>query len=160
MKILGHKLHYSGSMKPDFTECADKLWKSFWANAGKRSVSRLAMSAKLALVQRSTLPVLAFRWSKWPFFKARCKEIDAIQSKMVRCCLALRPEDGETAECFCRRRNRLAASHIQGIGKWSGRWATDITKWFRHIARNHCNAWHGHLWNILTPSESDIRRAL
>ena len=81
--------------------------------------------------------------------KTHALHLDAVQRKMVRHILHLRPVQGEDIQQFHRRVSRAAAVERRRRGLWSVRWANAVAGWACHICRDTENrCWAANLLQV------------
>ena len=111
------------------------MWGAFWANASAAGTMKLPVQLRLKLLLRAVVPILDFKYSRWPPQRQIANELNAVQRKMVAILLRLTPTDGETREQFVRRRGRAARQLCLQCGIWSLRWFRRALAWDSHIRR-------------------------
>ena len=67
--------------------------------------------------------------------------------------MKLRPQLGEDATKFFRRRMREARDVQIRIGMWGVRWARQLVKWMAHVGRDRNQVWAKQLLGIRPASE-------
>ena len=160
MKVLGSRIQSDGGIDTCFDEALGKAWRAFFANCAGANVDRFALSYKMTLIQRSVVPVLRFKWSRWPFTISRARQLDAMQRRMYSIVMRLRPEAGQTAQSFVRWRGRKAADLQRRQGAWSKSWAHAVLSWASHLERDrNSTTWAAMVSSIRSPQELAERRA-
>ena len=145
MKMLGAHLSGDASISVDLRECKRSMWRSFHGNIGKDGFKgSLGARCKPSLedcllkiknIMRSTLPIIRYRWSRWPWTKARARQIDDFQALLVSRALSLPWAPGETAARYFAKRTEFSRNLCVEIGRWSDKWERDILLWERHMQR-------------------------
>ena len=135
MKVLGSWIQNDGGIDTCFTEAVGKAWKAFFANCAGAKAEKLPIALKLALVGRAALPILGFKWTRWPFTVSKAQELDAVQRRMYTIILRLRPAPDQTIASFVRFRGRKVADLQRTRGPWSKMWAHAIWSWDSHLKR-------------------------
>ena len=110
-------LQHDGGVNECFAHTLRQMWKAFWANCGCADARRFPLEQRLVLLTRAVVPVLRFRWTRWPFSISRAKHLDAAQRKMLKICVHVRPLPRETMEHFVGRRERLVGILQKDIGQ-------------------------------------------
>ena len=158
MEVLGHYIDNRGSIDDDYSKTQTKMWRAFWANAGSFYAKRIPLRYKLLLLQRTTLSVANQHFARWPFTLERAKKFDRLQRKMLLICAAVRADAGELPDDFWNRRKRVARELQSKCGKWSVRWATQVTNWHAHIDRDPNFSWPSQLRRVRPAEELRQRR--
>ena len=160
MKVLGSWIQHDGGIDTCFDEALGKAWRAFFANCAGANVERIPLSHKMTLIQRSVVPILRFKWSRWPFTIWRAQQMDAMQRRMYTIIMRLRRAVGQTVQSFVRSRGRKAADLQRSQGAWSKSWAHAILSWASHLERDRNSAtWAAILASIRSPQELAERRA-
>ena len=136
-ECLGHILQSDCGIRACFSNVKRSLWGAFWGNCGHNSAKGLPLAAKCCLMSHACNLALLHRCSRWPPQPTIAAELDRVQSKMVAVLLQVGRLPGESADVFCRRRNRRAGEACAKIGKWSLQWFERAKAWNAHIARGH-----------------------
>ena len=137
MKVLGHLISDDASVRCDWSQTKESLWRAFWKNCGSSSARCLTVDARICLLQRTVLAVVAFRFSRWPPQKQIAHELDQLQATMICYVLGVRPNISEDPAAFCRRRMRLAHAKAKETGRWSDLWCRRFLEWDAHLCRHH-----------------------
>ena len=153
MKCLGHILSGNGTVAVDWRHAAHKVWSGYFANAGP-GLAKSTTKAKTRFLQGSLLPILSFKWSRWPFTSTLAKSIDSLQHRLVSHLFPILPHAYEDVAAFALRRSRRACCISRACGEWSEKWANSLLSWQGHVQRgNDPNnwssdiiAWRGPLW--------------
>ena len=111
------------------------MWKSFWSNAGSQSARQLTTVQRLLLLQKSVVPQLEYRCSRWPPQRMIACELDGIQRKMVATVQRIPRYPGEEVGDFVKRRGRVAARACKNSGLWSHKWFRRSLDWNEHLER-------------------------
>ena len=158
MRVLGHTLQCNGSVEDCFANSLRCAWAAFWKNIGRPIFKQFSVSLKMKRLQFVVLPILAFRFTRWPFTLARGRRLDACQRKMVSIILNCKMIAGETPAQFVKRRQRLV-SELIGFRTWSKLWAKRVVSWQDHLNRNTSNAcWAAGLLVYRSPDDLAARR--
>ena len=124
-----------------------------------RHSAKMPLSARLAVLSRAVVPVLRFRWSRWPFTISRAQLLDGIQRRMLSIILGIRPQPDETPERFVRRRGSSISALQKKMGCWGKRWASAIVSWAEHLERpRNRETWAARVSAIRPLSELEERR--
>ena len=134
------------------------MWRAFWANAGASNAKGIPFRHKLSLIQRATLSIGDQHFARWAFTLDRAKRLDRMQRKMLLVCAGLGAYTAESPEEFWSRRRRTAGKLQSELGKWSVRWATQVTNWKAHIERDPNFSWPSQLHRVRTADELQQRR--
>ena len=116
---LGHLLSSDASAHACRDATIRAAWKSFWANLGCSARRSMSANLRFSLLERCVLPVLSFRWPRWPFVRSHAKRIDRVQKAMYRSILAFKPSPGEDVGAYWRRVHRTTNVHCCERGLWS-----------------------------------------
>ena len=135
-----------------------RVWAACWANAGQASLRKAPLKAKLALLNRATLPIADMHFVHWPFTITRAEKLDKIQRQMFATVERLKPNLGDTPEAYGRRRRKRAATLQEKMGKWSDRWAKRVVRWDQHLKRASSNSFPSQLIRIRSAPELQQRR--
>ena len=161
MEALGHLLENDGSVNACFTRTVRNMWKSFFGNCSSYDAKKLPIKCRLQLLRRAVVPILRFRWTRWPFTITRARQLDRLQRRMLSIVIAMRPLASEDCLSFIRRRNRAVSSLQRSTGVWSTQWAQGLVGWDDHLQRDrNFNTWSAHLRHLLTPEYLERRRLL
>ena len=106
------------------------------------------------------LPILSYRWVRWPYTKSLAKRIDILQRKMICIILGVRKLPHESPDAFRRRRGKMAAQTQRKAGLWSNVWGVRQEGWALHVKRNTANAsWVAKCSLFMTVHDLQWRRA-
>ena len=158
MTTLGIIIDSNGNISADFQQTKRKMWAAFWANAGQASVRNAPVKAKVALLNRATLPIANAHFVYWPFTQERAKTLDRAQRKMLATLQRIKPKFDDTRDSFFDRKRRQAALLQDKMGKWSKRWAKRITRWDEHLERAQTNSFPSQLRSVRPAGELQQRR--
>ena len=159
MAVLGHYLQSDGGIDTCYAHTVRKMWGAFFANCVRGDAKRLPLQRRVQLLQRAVIPVLRFRWTRWPFGVSRANQLDTLQKQMLKILLGMRYETGESVAGFFIRRGREVAALQRSVGKWSDGWARAVVGWHAHISRErNSGAWPALVKDIRQPSELSERR--
>ena len=140
LPCLGHLIQNDGGIRKCFEETKRLMWRAYWGNCRHHSLKKASVHIKLALLERCCKSSLSYRCSRWPPQPTIAKELDRLQARMVAAMLRTPRLPAELPADYCRRRNRLAASHCQKEGRWSTLWFRRALAWHDHVERGH-SAW-------------------
>ena len=110
------------------------MWASFWCNAGAMQ-AKGAVSQKLILLQRATLPRLKYCCPRWAFSHQRARDVERIQHKMISYCINFPRNPSEGRRAYFNRRDAFCRETAVKCGLWSKVWANQILHWHDHIVR-------------------------
>jgi len=159
MRVLGHYLQHDGSTDYCFDVTLKQCWKAFFANCMTRHSAQMPVTSRLSLLSRAVLPVLRFRWTRWPFTISRAQLLDGVQGRMLSIILGIRPLPDETPERFVRRRGTSISSLQKKIGYWGKRWASAVVGWAEHLERpRNASTWAARVSAVRSPFELEHRR--
>ena len=152
--VLGHILQDSDFTSTCFQNTSRSMWRAFFANSGAATVAKLSVIQKLRLLERSVVPVLHHRDTRWPPNRKTADNIDKLQRKMVASIQRMPRTAGETPCEYVRRRNRAATAEIRRIGAWSTTHSQRTLAWDSHCRRPaNSRSWaamlldyHGESW--------------
>ena len=113
---------------------------------------------RLQQIQRTLLPMIRYRWSRWPFYHDRAKNIDKLQREIIAHALMMKRQTGQEKKEYHIARMREAGKVAAKQGLWSTMWARDVVMWNRHCMRGHGNAWPHHVILWRGPEWLDARR--
>ena len=139
---LGHVLKDDGSIRNCWQNTRQSMWKAFWSNSGSRTARQLSDAQRLLLLQKSVVPPLQYRCSRWPPQRMIANELDAIQRKMIANVQRIPRYPGEDVGDFVKRRGRAAAHTCRISGPWSHKWFRRCLDWNEHLERPR----NGHSW--------------
>ena len=160
MKVLGHWLQRDGGVDQCFNDTLKCIWKAFFANCAGAELSRLPFKARISLLLRSVVPILRFKWTRWPFTISKALHLDAIQRRMIGILLRLERRRDEPIDAYVRRRGRKAGDLQRTMGSWSNGWALAISNWADHLDRpRNAATWPAKLAALRSPEELVERRA-
>ena len=128
-----------------------KCGRHYFPNCARGVAKTLPLSRRLQLLRRAVVPVLRFRWTRWPFAVTRANELDALQKQMLVILVDMRFETGDSVSGFFIRRGRRVAALQRQMGKWSDEWARAVMSWDSHVSRER----NSQCWPALT---RDLRR--
>ena len=112
-----------------------KLWKCYYANAGRKGLC-CAPFNRVALLRRSVEPLLMYHIVGWPFTRTRAKQVNSLQMAMLSRFIKLHPVPGEAIADFIARKSMLASKLIKYEQKWAVIWAERTNNWHNHIVRH------------------------
>ena len=159
MRVLGHYLEHDGSTDNCYNITVTQCWRAFFGNCVSKSSLRMPVTARLTLLQRAVLPILRFRWTRWPFTVSRGRLLDGVQRRMMGIILGIRMAPGETPEVFGRRRAGTISALQKKTGHWSKHWARAVVAWAEHLERPRNNkTWAARLSAVRPPDELAWRR--
>jgi len=160
MRVLGHYLEYDGSTDFCFNTTVRQCWRAFFGNCTGRLSVKMPVPTRVALLAKAVVPILRFRWARWPFTASRGELLDGIQRRMLAIILRIRIEPDETPERFCRRRAREISALQRKCGYWSKMWAFAVVGWSEHLERpRNSSTWASRVAAVRTPGELAQRRA-
>ena len=100
---------------------------------------------RLKQVDRLLMPIVTYRWSRWPYHEKRAGQLDKLQRDLIKMCMRRKKRKDQTKEEFHLQVMQEASRRAKEVGKWSERWAKDVLKWHAHCSRGHSNAWSHHV---------------
>ena len=109
--------------------------RAFFANCASKTGRPLSVATRFALLNRSVVPILQHRDTRWPPCAQRQQDIDTLQRRMISSIVRAKPTAGEPAADFVRRRNRETTRHMNRIGKWSTKHLDRVLAWDSHLRR-------------------------
>jgi hypothetical protein len=115
--VLGHILDDNGYTASCWRATSRAMWRAFFANSGAATAAKLSVKDKMSLLQRSVVPALQHRNTRWPPNGKTSADIDRLQRKMVASIQRVTRAPGEAPAEYIRRRNRAATFEIRKIGK-------------------------------------------
>ena len=121
------------------------MLRSFYKNAGSLQALDVPIKQKLTLLNRATLPVLAYRAARWPPSLSVINTVDRLQRKFTASCLATQPLPAEPPLDFYKRRNAIVTANLPKKQKWSYAWCKKAIAWDAHVARRHGMTWSADL---------------
>ena len=159
MKGLGHFWGYDGSADYCYSTTVRSCWRAFFGNCTSRHSVRMPVTTRVALLTKAVVPILRFRWTRWPFTVSRGELLDGMQRRMLAIILRMRVEPEETPERFCRRRASTVSALQKKCGCWSKMWAFAAVGWSEHLERWRNNrTWAARASAIRDPDELAQRR--
>ena len=96
---------------------------------------------RLRQIDRLLVPIVAYRWSRWPYHEKRARQLDKLQRDLIKLCMRRRKCKEQTKDEFHLQVMQEASRRARETGKWSERLARDVLKWHEHCSRGHSNAW-------------------
>ena len=152
--VLGHILQDNGYVNTCFHNTSHKMWRAFFANSGAATAAKLSVKDRMALLERSVVPVLHHRDTRWPPNLKTGADLDRLQRKMVASIQRIARTPGELPADYVRRRNRVATGQIRRVGAWSTTHCQRVLDWDAHCRRpRNQNSWasklldfHGEGW--------------
>ena len=109
--------------------------RAFFANCRSSSAKLLTFDLNLRLLDRSVLPVLRHRCTRWPANAATFNEIGTIQRKMVASIMRLPMHHVEDPSDYVRRRHRAVSNIIAEHGAWNSDYCRRLISWDAHCRR-------------------------
>jgi len=157
---LGHFIGDNGGIEFCYTEAVKEAWKAYWRNASRRSAQKLPNIMRAKRLNRMVLPVIRYRWTRWPWTLWRARLLDKLQRKMISMCISYLPQASAESSDYFRGRAKFAGNLAKQAGCWSTLWATDVVKWdeHRHRERNRWS-WGNVLLKVRPRDELAWRRA-
>ena len=137
LKVLGRHFHNFGSAELCFKLILSRIWKAFWANAGKPRL-RASIAQKVALLRRTVEPILMFHIVGYAWTKTKANELNRLQLRMISRFFKLPPLPNEPKSEFFKRRQLLASRAVRNEHRWGHIWASRTVSWHAHIKR-HAN---------------------
>ena len=101
----------------------------------KGCASAVCCPAHATTTEKSVIPQLECRCSRWPPQRMVARELDGIQRKMVATVQRIPRYPGEDLGDFVKRRGRAAASTCRTSGSWSHKWFRRALDWNAHLER-------------------------
>ena len=104
-------------------------------------------------------PILAFRWSRWPWCSSHADAVDAAQRRMLGKMFRSYDEalSEEQNRAFMKNQTAMLAEEV---GVWSLRWADSLVSWSDHCRRgNGAAAVHRKLLNHFNHDDLVATRA-
>ena len=135
MRVLGHHIDGDGTHRTCWKHTRRSMWACFWKSAGARRTACLPTPLRLQLLTPTCRTVLDFRAPRWAPCIKLCKDLNALQNKMLAILLRSRPLPLEVPPAFARRRGREAAVLARAMGQWGPRQADRARSWFDHLLR-------------------------
>ena len=158
--VLGHIIEHDTSVLMCVNKTLRSAWAAFYANVSKPILKHASMAVKMRRIKSFVLPVVAYRFVRWPFCRTLALRLDRIQRKMISICAGLRRLSDESPEAFNRRRGRHATGIQTEAGTWSSLWERRACGWVQHLHRNTRNAsWTAKLSKHTQTSNLNWRRA-
>ena len=115
-----------------------QVWKAARANI----TNLLEMTHdRLRQIDRLLVPMVAYRWSRWPYYEKRARQLDKLQRDLIKLCMKEKKHKEQTKDEFHVQVMQEASRRAKEAGKWSEKWAADVIKWHEHCSRGHGNAW-------------------
>ena len=133
------------------------MLRSFYKNSGSLQALDVPMRQKVILLNRATLPVLAYRAARWPPSTSVISTVDRFQRRLLASCLATQPLPAEPPLEFFKRRNAIVTANLPTRLKRSQSWCHKSIKWDEHIARRHGMTWSADL--LACPKPLKVSRA-
>ena len=109
------------------------------------------------LLNRATLPVLAYRAARWPPSASVVSTVDRFQRKLLAACIATQPLPAEPPVDFFKRRSAIVTANLPKRLKWSMLWCKKILNWHAHVGRRHGMTWSADL--LACPRPPKVSRA-
>ena len=135
--VLGHHISDTGTVRPSWTLCKQKMWRAFFGNFGNRIVKKVPVEQKVLTVKRAVQPLLTYKCSIWPPQVTLAKEIDGVQRKMISILAPTRRRPTEDARQHAKRQSRQANALARQTGLWSKYWFDRAVAWDGHVRRDH-----------------------
>ena len=158
--VLGHIVEFDRNVALCVNRTFRSAWASFYANVSKSGLQSAPVCVKIRRLQRFVLPVIAFRFVRWPYNKSQALRLDRAQRKMIAICANLRRQADEPPDVFCRRKGRHAAGIQREAGCWSALWEERSAGWVQHLRRNTKHAsWTAKLASIMHFFNRPLTRA-
>jgi len=154
VECLGHWIAGNNSPARDWCHTKQLLWNAVVANFTGTVRRRFSLQAKRSLFERSVLPILRYKCSKWPTTSSFARQLDAFQRKCICYLAGVGREVGEAMDVWQRRRSRAAGVVARSWGLWSDFHVRRAHAWHAHLLRpaNHASPasrvlrFHGHSW--------------
>ena len=124
-----------GGIRADWAQAKRMLWGGFWKQSGSKKLSKLPISYKFMLLQRSVFSLVLWKLSRWPYQRSIAVELDSLMCHFARLILPCFPKFYESVDDFDRRRKREARDFCTRIGLWSTVWAKRVVAWQAHLHR-------------------------
>ena len=139
---LGHALQDNGSTQTCWQRTSRSMWKAYFGNCASKVASKMPAGLRYTLMDRSVLPVMQHRDTRWPPTALRQMQIDTVQRKMVSSIMRLCPRAHEGPVEYVRRRNRQATTIMGQRGRWSMKHCKRVVAWNEHLHRpRNGNSW-------------------
>ena len=101
-----------------------------------------------------------YRYSMWRPSKSAATHMEALHNKILQRIIGAHPLSDDTAESFCRRRNRLTADLRERANLTiSKQWSLALIRWVEHV-RRHGDTPVARLLNVQSDLWLDTMRAL
>ena len=113
MKILGHLIAWDGGVEECYQATMASAWNCFYANCAREFFgnSHRSEAARLRLLDRCVLPIVSFRFTRWPFTIKRADLLDRNLFLMSLKNSAPAKQHGESKRVYFARATELINAH-------------------------------------------------
>jgi len=131
MQVLGHTISDDGSTSACVEQTFVLMWRAFFANCSCRDAKLLDFDRKMAILKRTTVPILMYRLTRWPCKNSLENLLEQHQRRMVSLLLRVPRLPNEAIDC--RRRGRVSAQKARSMGLWSKLHVDRVLAWAARI---------------------------
>lgn len=115
-KTLGCFIDNSGSLTADFEDMEEKIWRTYFANAGSIRGQGLSENSGIRMTDRVCRSIVAHRTVRRPFQAALAKRLDRLQSAIYAAIQCRPRQPWESPAKFAQERGKKAAKASRDIG--------------------------------------------
>ena len=134
---LGHSLTSNGDFSQDRRRLKRSWEATFWRNSRVLTCSRIDLRSRLRFWKTLSKGIGNYRFSMWPPQCATCRQVEGWHNAILQRIIHVPFCADQTAEEFCRNRNRVVAAERDNAGlSVRSAWADSLTRWLEHMQRH------------------------
>ena len=143
MRCLGHCLTSNGSIVEDFQDAVKNVWGAWHSNVSA-GLFQAPPVARMRFLNRCVKPMIAFKWSRWPYSESLENKLNQLHRHLISSCLRIPPAAHETPDDYHKRVSSAAGRIASQTGRWSDSWRSALVSWNGHVQRAHDpGSWSG-----------------
>ena len=137
MISLGQSISCNASQTEDRQRVLRSWEAAFWRNSKILLCQKIPSSSRLCFWGMLSRGIGGFRYCMWTPSKTAASYMEGKHNKILQRILAIAPQSDESAERFCRRRNRaVAAARAQWNLSIAQEWSLSTIRWVEHLKRH------------------------
>jgi len=109
MYSLGHSIACNGSQAEDRKRVHRSWEAAFWRNSKVLLCREINVVSRLQFWGMLSRGIGNYRYSMWRPTRSAATHMETLHNKILQRIVGARPLDDDTAESFCKRRNRVVA---------------------------------------------------
>jgi len=137
MLTLGQSILATGSSVEDRQRIHRSWEAAFWRKSKVLMCRKINVNSRLQFWKVISQGIGNFQYCMWTPIKSAAARLEAWHNKILQRIVGMMPTGDETAERFCRRRNRVVADCRKRFKLTiSEAWALALVRWVEHLERH------------------------